>query len=848
MPFTDPIPFAEAIAFATKRKLLPSNLSSEDLEKLPVQIRERALFSARTNNAWYLQQISDQIQGIVGPELQDDGSGTGDTVLRGTSMPTARLNLKRALQSIGYNPDKPGTMEDLSSDQRLNLVLRTQTDMARGYGHYVQDQEPDSLYLWPAQELFRAEARIEPRDWPERWSSAGGSFFDGPSDYEDGRMIAMRDDPIWEDISRFGLPYPPYDFGSGMWVRKIARAEAIELGLMEEDDADIVPEDRDFDDDLEASGDQFDPEILDAVVESLGEGYGVVKGIIQLLNEKAGGKGCLMAMVRGSLEDRLLAWSKANIPDAALDLENGRETEMHVTVFCGFNLGFDPVRLQTWLRNHGEVKLTLGNVTRFELTDYDVLKVDVHSEDLERLHGEVDEEFRSDTTRSQWAYHPHLTLAYVKKGECKELDGSTAFEGDKVMAVDLLYSLPEKQGRQTIWLKDEIPRDAYEPLMTNEGTTDGAIKGWETRRAGGIPQNESSDPKDYGLEPAPGQLGHRGYVKSTSPDVRLSAYVGKDKVFLLRMDVDEAQQGKGIGGRTIEKLKAFAAKTRRTLELTAAADSATLQPKLNRFYEAHGLKRLNRDAHPDYSWKANEGEENCGTGAGGFQPGNTCAKGGGTETQEFKAWFGDSKVVNAEGKPLVAYHGTIAKDFTSFSGKYFGATDAGYFGYGHYFTVNPKGADAYALREYGSRNEDTGEWHPFADPKITNARIYPVHLSIKNPYRVQGYKEFEKLNKLAATVTDSEVPATMPKLTGNYGMGNPRQAWKLTRALQKDGYDGVIINDDGGKITEVVAFHPTQIKSVLNRGTWSKSDKNISNESVGTILTDIFRLLAGKTS
>jgi hypothetical protein len=40
-----------------------------------------------------------------------------------------------------------------------------------------------------------------------------------------------------------------------------------------------------------------------------------------------------------------------------------------------------------------------------------------------------------------------------------------------------------------------------------------------------------------------------------------------------------------------------------------------------------------------------------------------------TETPEFKAWFGDSKVVDAEGRPLVVYHGTNAK-FRAFDSEF----------------------------------------------------------------------------------------------------------------------------------------------------------------------------------
>src|SRR5690606_5138263 len=48
-----------------------------------------------------------------------------------------------------------------------------------------------------------------------------------------------------------------------------------------------------------------------------------------------------------------------------------------------------------------------------------------------------------------------------------------------------------------------------------------------------------------------------------------------------------------------------------------------------------------------------------------------------TQTPEFKRWFGDSKVVDANGKPLVVYHGTKA-DFSTFSLEKFGQTDGGW--------------------------------------------------------------------------------------------------------------------------------------------------------------------------
>ena len=54
-----------------------------------------------------------------------------------------------------------------------------------------------------------------------------------------------------------------------------------------------------------------------------------------------------------------------------------------------------------------------------------------------------------------------------------------------------------------------------------------------------------------------------------------------------------------------------------------------------------------------------------------------------TQTPAFKAWFGDSKVVDADGKPLVVYHGTLGDfgEFLRFS----------------WFTANPDEASGYAF-------------------------------------------------------------------------------------------------------------------------------------------------------
>lgn len=59
--------------------------------------------------------------------------------------------------------------------------------------------------------------------------------------------------------------------------------------------------------------------------------------------------------------------------------------------------------------------------------------------------------------------------------------------------------------------------------------------------------------------------------------------------------------------------------------------------------------------------------------------------------ENFWKWFGESKVTDDQGRPLVVYHGTNSNigDFTEFKTNYIGsANDMGYYGKGFYFTFN----------------------------------------------------------------------------------------------------------------------------------------------------------------
>lgn len=139
-------------------------------------------------------------------------------------------------------------------------------------------------------------------------------------------------------------------------------------------------------------------------------------------------------------------------------------------------------------------------------------------------------------------------------------------------------------------------------------------------------------------------------------------------------------------------------------------------------------------------------------------------------TPQFKEWFGDSKVVDKNGRPRVVYHGTN-KQFSEFKisplSKYLGKL-----GEGIYFTDSPTAAHAYA--QEAAQNEG-------------DARTYPVYLAIRRPLVLKDFAQ------------------PLPK--------------------DMSAYDGIICGKPGNR--EFVVFRPEQIKSVYNRGPWDKNNPNI---------------------
>jgi hypothetical protein len=191
------------------------------------------------------------------------------------------------------------------------------------------------------------------------------------------------------------------------------------------------------------------------------------------------------------------------------------------------------------------------------------------------------------------------------------------------------------------------------------------------------------------------------------------------------------------------------------------------------------------------------------------------------ETPEFKAWFKGSKVVDAQGKPLKVYHGTI-HHFYEFEGDTFS------------FTMDPDYADRYAQTFFYLPRPVSGMFMRGAAPKII-----PAYLSIKNPIDLVDAERTFSLQQFLNLIGSKKTAVKKYKTEPNEIYGNPTgftRVWdwvnyhpEIKAELQALGYDGATWKEGtpGERAQKVfVAFEPTQIKSVWNK-TFSPEARDI---------------------
>jgi SPP1 gp7 family putative phage head morphogenesis protein len=183
---------------------------------------------------------------------------------------------------------------------------------------------------------------------------------------------------------------------------------------------------------------------------------------------------------------------------------------------------------------------------------------------------------------------------------------------------------------------------------------------------------------------------------------------------------------------------------------------------------------------------------------------------------QFKRWFGQSKVVDENGRPLIVYHGT-PDDITAFDLSKAGRTDAGSFGKGFYFTGSAENAGTYSRMRDGSN-------------------VMPVYLSLQNPLVIDIDGDLGAKRDHFKRVAQSLGVKT--KVDERFGILH-QEADDVREGMLKAGYDGVLVygkNREGERyLFEAIAYQPNQIKSATgNSGAFDPSSDDLTDAHART--------------
>jgi hypothetical protein len=198
---------------------------------------------------------------------------------------------------------------------------------------------------------------------------------------------------------------------------------------------------------------------------------------------------------------------------------------------------------------------------------------------------------------------------------------------------------------------------------------------------------------------------------------------------------------------------------------------------------------------------------------------------GDTRTPEFRKWFGNSKVVDENGRPKRMYHGT-GRDIEEFRPKQAGAiflTDDPVFAESfagmseNYMQRNPREffteAQIEQFRKEGAKvakakgTDPIDEYLEIARNNLpSNANILPVYVSAQNPF------DFENPDHIRAIEAESTYALPINEIiTGTW---NTIETPRIQELIKAAGFDGFYVQEGGRK--NLAVYNSNQIKSVFN--------------------------------
>lgn len=234
--------------------------------------------------------------------------------------------------------------------------------------------------------------------------------------------------------------------------------------------------------------------------------------------------------------------------------------------------------------------------------------------------------------------------------------------------------------------------------------------------------------------------------------------------------------------------------------------------------------------------------------------------------RNFHKWFGDSKVIDEHGRPLVVYHGTNAHAYSDGEIEAFHTTPDSGRG-AAFFSSNPRLANEYGEKVYHT-------YLNFKNPLVVDAQNKnwsaishnsPIEGEATDKFNANRKKRHDEVESIFADLHDmfpdepDHQKNEFKEITGNLkgkslkvlpGVGDePLETDAISKIAKNNGFDGVIFKNVDDSPTHDTsykhepsnvygAFHPSQIKSAIsNSGEFSHPTK--INESTEHPMIDV---------
>jgi hypothetical protein len=198
--------------------------------------------------------------------------------------------------------------------------------------------------------------------------------------------------------------------------------------------------------------------------------------------------------------------------------------------------------------------------------------------------------------------------------------------------------------------------------------------------------------------------------------------------------------------------------------------------------------------------------------------------------RNFWRWFGESNVVDGQGRPVVVYHWTPRFEGARFRDD-LGGGRRNRIGNVAGFYFGRESDWGYATDEEGDGTVETQEW-------TAGARAIPVYLSLQNTF-ILGHMDGEQFSEAMLDAYRAELRRINPHIRE----GDPWIEGKVRDMVRRGDISSAALNGKGEAMRRVyeaggfdgiqdgphwVAFRPEQIKSATgNRGTFSPMDPDI---------------------